>query len=438
MPRLNVLILHRMGDPRFRREAVRSLEYMIPECRPDLNCIVHDQDLPFPEYLKEIEYDLIVLGPTFLCNRHDYKNLQRAKVELEFIKESSACKIALPQDDYDGSDILDDWMVDWNIDRVYTVAPEYWELLYPKYSRTGEIVLGYTGYITDKWIEAWKNPKKHLLRSIDISYRTHNVSANRCYLRNLKYVIADRFRDSIIANNYNLTIDISNDIRDMVPGEKWHEFIEDSKFCLTTPSGSSLIDPRNEIRDCVNRLIEKQPNISFKNVENSCFPGIDRLNVISAISPRNIEAALAETVQIATPGSYSNLMKPSEHFIPLNEDCSNIKDVVEMMKDPVLVASIQKLCKESIMDEKRLRRTVIVDEIIEYTRSVISSRKLNRGNQDHIDRLSSMYREEIDEVSDRFWRKRRIQERVRNIATKFGARRIKKYLLASASQRCNR
>jgi hypothetical protein len=58
MRRLNVLILHRMGDPRYYRESVRALEYMIPECRADINSIVHDCDLPFPEYLKKIEYHL--------------------------------------------------------------------------------------------------------------------------------------------------------------------------------------------------------------------------------------------------------------------------------------------------------------------------------------------------------------------------------------------
>ena len=149
---MNVLILHQMGDPRYRIEAVRSLEYMIPENRPDLSCIIHDADLPFPEYLKSIEFNLIVLGPTFLCNRYSPFNLKKVLKSYDFIKHSNACKIALPQDDYDCSSLLDDWMVEWKIDRIYTVCPENWNVLYPKASKNIQIKLGYTGYISDSWI----------------------------------------------------------------------------------------------------------------------------------------------------------------------------------------------------------------------------------------------------------------------------------------------
>ena len=48
---LNILVLHRMGDPKNRREAVRTLEYMIPEHLGSerYNCFVHDASLPLPD-----------------------------------------------------------------------------------------------------------------------------------------------------------------------------------------------------------------------------------------------------------------------------------------------------------------------------------------------------------------------------------------------------
>ena len=120
---MNVLCLHRMGDPNYRSEAVRALEYMIAEVRPDLNVVVHDSDVPLPSYMKDIDYDLIVLGPTFLCNRYYPKGLKAVLLEFEFIKHSSACKVALPQDDYDCSEILEDWLLDWDVSLVYTICP---------------------------------------------------------------------------------------------------------------------------------------------------------------------------------------------------------------------------------------------------------------------------------------------------------------------------
>ena len=46
--------------------------------------------------------------------------------------------------------------------------------------------------------------------------------------------------------------------------------------------------------------------------------------IYTAISPRNIEAALSETLQIATVGQYSDLMDADQDYLRLNEDCSNI------------------------------------------------------------------------------------------------------------------
>ena len=139
-----------MGDPRDAREAVRSLEFMFLNNRPDLNCIVHDANIPFPSNLKEIDYHLIVLGPTFLCNRYNSSTFKSTLKNYNFIKEIVACKVAMPQDEYDCSAILDNWMFDWKVDRIYSVlSSEYWNLLYPKYSKYGQIVSGYTGYISD-------------------------------------------------------------------------------------------------------------------------------------------------------------------------------------------------------------------------------------------------------------------------------------------------
>ena len=129
----------------------------------------------------------------------------------------------------------------------------------------------------------------------------------------------------------------------MIPGDKWHNFLEDSKFCLATPSGSSLLDPIGEYRKKVYKYKLKNPFATFEEVENACFFSKDGKYEFTAISPRNIEAALAQTVQIATPGNYSNIMNPVEHYIPLNEDCSNIEEVVRMMNDSILIHEIKKI-----------------------------------------------------------------------------------------------
>jgi hypothetical protein len=427
MRRLNVLILHRMGDPRHYREAVRTLEYMIPECRADINCIVHDCDLPFPKYLKEIKYHLIVLGPTFLCARYHHKSFVKVLHEFDFIRKSRACKVAMPQDDYDCSAILDEWMLLWSVDLVYTVCPENWSVLYPTFLRFGEVRLGFTGYISDSWIEAWKYPKPYSKRSIDVSYRASTLQANFGRLGRLKSDIAGMFLSLIPSGKKHL--DISVDPKDMIPGSKWHSFLEDSRFCLVTASGSSLLDTNGEFRQKVNDFYLKNPKASFEEIERECFPNQDGKYIFTAISPRNIEAALTETVQIATPGSYSGLMHPLEHYIPLNEDCSNINEVLLMMDDLKLVEQMKQKCKKAILGEARLRRSVIVDEIINFAESVVAKRNIISTGQDEVEKKFGRYKKEVKRIALRFWFLRRIKSGLKAVAIILGYKYVKTLLL---------
>ena len=363
-----------MGDPRYYREAVRSLEYMIPENFPEVDCFVHDASLPFPDYLKGLTFDLIVLGPTFLGNRQNEKAFRKILQKYDFIRSSKATKVALPQDDYDCSSKLEEWVLKWNVDRVYSVCSDHADELFKEYSKKGEVKAGYTCYISQKWIDSSEQPKAHLRRSIDVSYRTHDIEEMRCSLRNLKFKIGSRFSAKMKSIAPDLHLDMSSKLEDLIPGTDWHDFMEDSKFCLTTPSGSSVLDKTGSISKRVRKYVRSNPNGSFEEVQKSCLENLEGIHY-TAISPRNIEAALAETVQIATPGKYSGLMLPMVHYIPLEEDCSNIRSVLEMMQTPSLVAEIQANCKASILSESRLRVQNFAKELIDFA----VTKKENKG-----------------------------------------------------------
>lgn len=421
---MNILCLHRMGDPNNWLESVRSLEYMFAETRYDLNVIIHDDHIPFPSYMKDIDYDLIVLGPTFLNNRYFPKKLKSVFFNFEFIKYSNACKIALPQDEYDCSEILEDWLIDWGVSFVYSVCLGNWSSLYPRLSKKGIIRLGYTGYISQNWIDSWRSPRPIELRTTDVSYRASKLPANFGSLGQLKWEIADKFSKGVNGLS-EMSLDISIDPKDLIPGKQWHYFLENSKFCLTTASGSSLLDPRGDIRFCVNRFIARKPKASFSEIETKCFPGKDNKIRYTSLSPRNIEASLAETVQIATPGTYSGLMQPYDHFIPLVEDCSNMTEVIKMMGDKSQVQKIQKKCKESILSEPRLRRKNIVNEIINVAEDHLSNHQ--RGiavDQGHVKSTIDRYKSEIKKIENSYFRRRRFLLKVREVVFNLGGRKI--------------
>jgi hypothetical protein len=413
-----------MGDPNLRREAVLTLEYMVKESRPDFNCIVHDSDIPFPNYLKGLEFDLIVLGPTFLCNRYYPRKLSSIKSKFNFIKDSNACKIALPQDDYDCSAILDDWMLEWEVDRIYSVCPEHWEVLYPQNFKLGRIKLGYTGYISNRWIDKWTNTKCFDSREVDISYRASKLPANFGRLGQLKSEISDLFCGAISAST-TLKLDISNHEKDMIPGFGWHSFVENSKCCLVTASGSSLHDPHGLIRSKVNSFVKRYPYPSFLEIESECFPQLDNKYIFTAISPRNIEAALAETVQLATKGSYSGLLKPYDHFIPLEEDCSNVSLILEMIKDRPFISNIRRQAKEAILSEPRLRAHNFVNELICFAEDILSiNGRVNISNQNQINKLIEKYYSEIRNIETVYWRRRHLKTSIRSMIYKIRGNHI--------------
>lgn len=424
---LNVLVLHRLGDPMRRLAAVEELEMMLETSGRCGLIISHDAHLPFPSYLREVDFQLIVLGPTFLCSRYHEETLKNVLDDYDFVRTASACKVALPQDDYDCCGILDEWMSNWKMDRLYAVCSDELDILYPRMRAESEVHLGFTGYVNSDWIQNWSDWKPWSERTVDVSYRASRLGPNFGRLGQLKSQIAGRFIEAL-GTDHSFKLDISTNPKDFIPGVEWRNFLANSKFCLVTPSGSSIIDPDNKIRKCTYAVTARFRNPSFDRVEAKCFPGQDGKHVLTAISPRNIEAALSGTVQIATPGSYSGILKPMEHYIPLEEDCANISEVLSMMSDMALVQRIQRQAREAVLSEPRLRQEVIVDEILGFARSITKSRSVHGTEREVFEERRSRYLHEIERTHNSYWRRARRWQKLRAFASHLGVRRAVVFL----------
>ncbi len=345
---MNILLLHNMGHPQYWRQAVAELELGLPRYAPEHNYLVHNALLPLPAWVKDLQFDGIVLGPTFLWNRYYPQKHERNLQVYEFIKYSDAFKIALPQDDYTCSAILDRWVTDWRIDKVYTVCPQHWELLYPNYLHAGgNVALGYTGDISPGLIERTRSSKPHATRTVDVCYRASKLAPNFGRLGALKSEIAPRFIQTFQDQGWAMDISVAG--KDLIPGAQWLDFIENARFTLGTNSGSSVFDPEGEIQRCVQRYRLHNPSATFEETAAACFPGQDGRYEFTAISPRVFEAGLLKTGQILIPGAYSNLLKPWQHYVPLAEDLSNKAEVAQAVNDPELLDNITSACKELLL-----------------------------------------------------------------------------------------
>lgn len=418
----NLLWLHDMGDPQRRRASVESLETMLQRHGSGQKVLVHDARTALPVELRGVRWDAIYLGPTFLCNRYSDARLTRVERLFGWIADSKAVKIALPQDDYDCSAILDRWLTEWEVDVCYSVLPEFRSVLYPIFSNYGEIRPAYTGYIDAQWIRQSSQISLTAYRGVDVFYRAARLPANYGSLGTLKSEIADSFNERAPNLEPDLCLDISCDDRDMVAGSDWHTRLSESKFTLASPSGSSLLDPWGKYAKCVSGL---KPGTSFFDASSSCFPNQDGVYSFEAIGPRHIEAALWGTVQIAVKGNYSNIFEPNTHYIQLDRDMSNLPEVIELMKDARLVARIQKAARDRVLDVSGLRLESLASELISFIPKFAMA---DSPKQDKVERTASTacFQEISDRQATRYWQKEGLKLWFIRILQGMGAGRLKR------------
>ncbi|WP_193370334.1 hypothetical protein [Pelagibius marinus] len=169
-------------------------------------------------------------------------------------------------------------------------------------------------------------------RPIDVSYRARKLPGWCGAFGQEKWIIGARFAAD--AEAYGLKCDISTAERDRIYGQKWVEFVANSKAMLGTESGASFVDFSGDIAPAVDQFEAANPNLSFEEVRDRFLEGRDGEIVIHVISPRCFEAAALRTLMIMYEGEYSGALTAGRHYVPLKRDHSNMDEVVAVLRDP--------------------------------------------------------------------------------------------------------
>jgi hypothetical protein len=401
---LNILVLHALGDPEFAPAFLKSHVFALQNCCPEHNYLYHDAALPLPPYVRDAEFDAVLIDVTFLTARWAGESFYRCRrEEYAFVSESPAVKIAFPQDEYDCHLTLDEWMCDWRVDVVYSVIPSSWDVLYPQFHSVGEIRLGYTGYIDEALIDRPRKPFAQ--RRIDIGYRARKLPPYFGKVGENKWTIG---RDVLAAaSETGLKTDIVLGESGTLFGDAWLDFISDSKFTLGANSGSSLLDPYGGIQRAVKAHLAEHPKATFDEVEAAVFPGLDGLPM-TAISPRVLEAALLESGQILVDGDYSSIVQPWEHYIPIRPDASNAREVFDAMKDARAVHGMISRCREAVLSVDDLRYRTKARKVIELV-GELKTRKGLGSDSRSIERAIKRYHEEMDGRLTKIWAQQRFK-----------------------------
>ena len=363
---MKILILHGLDDIATSRRTSIHHALFLPRHAPQHDYWFHAAHAPVTDALRREEFDAIIIDTTFLCWRWVKPAEQYfapLKANYDFLRDSHAIKIAFPQDEYDHSQILEDWLTDWKIDIIYSVCFDDRAVFYPHLQHNAEIRFGYTGLfepadlsLVSRHAMPWRD------RPIDVGYRARRLPPYFGRFGMLKSDIADRF-DAAAAGS-NLVLDISCEAKDALPGDTWLRFLGSCRFILGCESGSSLLDPQGDIQMCCNAYRAQHPDAGYEEVETACFPGLDRENPFKAISPRLFEAAATGCAQILVPGHYAGVLRPWEHYLPLAPDVSNIDEIVDAMRDTDRMEAMAAASRKALLDDSRFSYAAYAADVL--------------------------------------------------------------------------
>jgi hypothetical protein len=371
-----ILVLYRHSLPGEMLSSVRhhlqSLKYS--EVKHELfyfNCLIGA-----PAWLKYFHFDAIVLHTTFLSIR--WSNVfQYWKWQLQWIKDAKCVKIAIPQDEYDYSEILDQWLFEWNVSTILTnFDQEQRESLYPKMHKVGVFYKCLTGYIDEETAKEYAN-KVYLIadRPYDIVYRAKNLPYKFGSHGQLKHKIGVIIKER--AKYFQLKLNISTSDKDTILGDKWFDFLAAGKTIIGCESGSSVLDKKGEISHKIQQILSKDEFLTFDEVSISLPDGWDNYKFF-AISPRHFEAVITKTCQILVTGNYDGVLEPNRHYIPLKKDFSNLDEILEKIQDIAYITSIAECAyKEIYLSGKYTYK--IFAKIIETAIEAHGNKKLNRN-----------------------------------------------------------
>ncbi len=313
--------------------------------------------------------DLAVLHTTILAYRWHSRLLQIHE-QLEWLTRFPGVVSAMPQDEYDHSLILDEWLSVLGARHILTMFnPAQCRLLYPRMHRRAHFMLGLTGYLHSARVaEAQRNDRPAQQREIDVFYRARRLPYSFGWLGHIKGQIG--LHAAEVLANRGLRLDISVRPEDTLTGDRWLNTLGSSVATLGSQSGSSVLDRRGETHQHINALLRDTPGLSFDEANQRCHGDLTRYN-FSALGPRHLEAISTRTAQILIDDDWGGLFTPWTHYIPLKADLSNLRDVPELLRDHALLDRITTAAYADFVESDRYSYSTFAREYLESVSALL-------------------------------------------------------------------
>lgn len=311
-----------------------------------------------------LDPDFVIFHTSLLSQRWDRHAMARIERRLWPLRNTRAVKVALPQDEFLDSDYLCAFIREFQVDHVFSVAsPSEWPKIYGALGdEVPAISQVLTGYLEDTSVARIDELARTVARTLDIGYRAWHAEPWLGRHGQLKTELASRFHERGPA--HGLSVDISTRAEDTLLGDDWSRFLLSSRYTIGVEGGASILDRDGSLKDRTRSFQRAQPDATFADIEQACFPGMDGSLDLRAISPRHLEACATRTCQVLIDGDYNGVLRPGVHYVPLRADFSNLDDVIELMKSENVRQSIAERARRDIVDSGRYSYRTFVTAVL--------------------------------------------------------------------------
>lgn len=310
-------------------------------------------------------------------------------------------KVQFIQDEYRWVDDVCSVMRRLGIGLVFTVVPkDEWPKIWSESRLPGVAkVPTLTGYVPDELVNRSTPPLEE--RIIDIGYRGREVPWWLGELGQEKI----RIGQGVLARapKYGLRCDIAWTESSRIYGEDWIRFISSCKAVLGTESGASITDFDGSIESRVARYRWEHPTADFEEVHREILAPFEENARVIAISPRMFEAAALRTAMVLFPGSYSGILTPGTHYIPLEKDFSNMDQVVEQLGDLDSLRQMVDRAHTTLVESGRYSYEAFVREFDAVLETTAWPHRRDGQVRFRLARVEAMFRTAILEGSGFLW-----------------------------------
>ena len=315
--------------------------------------------LELPPNLDLSSYNGIIIHCTVSYNAFNLQTLDKnLKTKLA---DYDGLKIIMKQDEHFKTNQVADYIGSRGFHFLITITvPREVRAFYPESAvKDVKFIHALTGYISPEMINL-SYPKTDF-REVDVGYRGSIQPLSFGRLAYEKKNIGDSFVH--ICKAHRLSYDISSKWEDRFAGKSWFDFLGRIKAVLGVESGASIVDFDGDIDLKVKEFEKAYPKASFEKLSKKVLEPYENNAYYKMISPRHLEAAATKTVQIMYPGDYSEIFHPERHFLQLNRDLSNAKEVIEKLRDPKIRFELTETAFEEIVMNKKFHYETFVSEI---------------------------------------------------------------------------